>query len=109
MSDFKVRVNSQNFNIKVGSQQKYKVNIGPGGVVVPARFSDLIDFDGQDTNDQYVMMYNGATGKWTAVNPDKVLSAAAVTEPTQVGFPTDFVDKLDTDLDNKINVDGGGF
>lgn len=97
------------FNIKLNQQNQFKVTVKQGGIRVPARFTDLIDFDGQNTNDQYVIMYNGATGKWTAVNPDKVLSAAAVTEPIQVGFPTDFVDKLDTDLDDRIDTDGGGF
>lgn len=112
MSEYKVQVSSQNFNVKVGSQKKYKVIVGPGGVVVPARFTDLIDFDGGDTHDQYVLMYNGATGKWTAVNPDKVFTAAAETETTQpgfVGYATSFIDRLDQDLDDKIDVNAGGF
>lgn len=97
------------FNVRLNRNNNFKVTVKTGGVGVPARFSDLIDFDGTDANDQYVLMYDASTGKWKAVNPDKVLSAAAVTEPIQVGFPTDFVDKLDTDLDDKIDTDAGGF
>lgn len=66
-----------------------------------------LDKNGLTTNN-YVMVYNAVTKKYTFVNPDVVLSAAA-TEPTQPGLPQDFIDKLDIDLDNKINFDGGGF
>jgi hypothetical protein len=112
MTNFKVQLNTNNFNVKVNENNKFKVTVRTGGVGVPARFSDLVDFDGQNTNDQYVMMYNGATGKWTAVNPDKVFTAAAETETTQpgfVGYATSFIDRMDQDLDNKIDVNAGGF
>jgi hypothetical protein len=113
MTDFKVtKTNSQSFNIKIGPEQKFKVNVQTGGVGVPARFSDLVDFDGEDTNDQYVLMYNAATGKWKAVNPDKVFTAAAETETIQpgfVGYATSFLDRMDQDLDDRIDTDAGGF
>ena len=54
-------------------------------------------------------MYNASTGKYTAVNPDEVLSASSTTETTQPGLPTDYKDQLDIDLDDKIDLDAGIF
>jgi chromosome segregation ATPase len=47
------------------------------------------------------------TGKYTAVNPDEVLSASSTTETTQPGLPADFLNTLDTDLDDRIDLDAG--
>lgn len=112
MSNYKVNLNSQNFNVRVNSPRNFKVNVQTGGLGVPARFTDLIDFDGEDTHDQYVIMYNAVTGKWTAVNPDKVFTAAAETETRQpgfVGYATSYLDRMDQDLDDRIDTDAGGF
>lgn len=82
--------------------------------IVADRLDDLGNVDTSaldkvgNTTNHYVMVYDGAAKKYKFVNPDVVLSAAA-TEPTQPGLPQDFIDKLDIDLDNKINFDGGGF
>lgn len=100
------------FNIKLNSKPKFKVVATTGGVQVPARFQDLLDFDPTNKNDKYVIMYNGATGKYQLVNPDEVLNAAASTETLQpglVGFATAFLDRVDIDLDNRIDVDAGTF
>jgi len=46
------------------------------------------------------------------VNPDEVLNAAAGTETIQpglVGYATTFLNRMDIDLDNKIDVDAGTF
>jgi beta-lactamase class A len=67
--------------------------------------SELLDVDIVGKSDKYVLMYDNATKKWTAVNPDEVLSAASTTETTQPGLPTNFVDELDVDLDDKIDLD----
>jgi hypothetical protein len=91
------------------ASQKYQVGVTVGGVQVPASFSDLVDFDGTSVSDKYVIMYNASTGKYTAVNPDEVLSASSTTETTQPGLPTDFKDQLDIDLDDKIDLDAGIF
>lgn len=100
------------YNIKLGSQSDFKVTVQTGGLGVPARFTDLIDFDGDETYDQYVLMYNASNGKWTARNPDEVLRSAAERETRQpglVGYADEFLNRLDIDLDDRINVDGGGF
>lgn len=77
--------------------------------VALTRFQDLIDFDDTNKNDQYVITYNATTGKYQLVNPDTVLSSAAVTELIQPGLPADFNDTLDVDLDNRIDLDAGSF
>jgi hypothetical protein len=100
------------FNIKLKSKSNFKVVATTGGVQVPARFQDLIDFDPTNKNDKYVIMFNGATQKYELVNPDEVLNAAASTETLQpglVGFATAFLDRVDIDLDDRIDVDAGTF
>jgi len=98
----------------------YKVTLGSGNqflvkrtttkeVMVPAQFSDLADFDATNKHDQYVIMYNSTTQKYELVNPDKVLSSAAVTESIQPGLPANFEEVLDVDLDDRIDLDAGGF
>jgi len=62
------------------------------------------------TTDDYVLVYDAAAQKYKFVNPDAVLSAAAdSTQTIQPGLPQDFIDTLDTDLDNLIDVDAGSF
>lgn len=95
------------YTIKFDRQKKYKVTVSSGGIQVPARFRDLLDYDESNKNDQYVIMYNAATDKYQLVNPDKVLSSSAVTETIQPGLPEDFENVLDTDLDNRIDLDAG--
>jgi hypothetical protein len=76
--------------------------------VSATRLEDLINFDDANKNDQYVIVYNSTTQKYELVNPDDVLSSAT-TEPIQPGLPNDFVDELNIDLDNKIDLDAGTF
>ena len=45
------------YNVRLGSQTDFKIKVTTGGLGVPARFTDLIDFDGEETYDQYVIMY----------------------------------------------------
>lgn len=72
------------------------------------RLSDLVDTDVDDARDRYTLMYNELLNKWRAENPDNVLSAA-VEEPENPGLPEVFIDQLDTDLDNRIDFDGGEY
>lgn len=95
------------YSIKFNRKRNYKVTVSSGGIQVPARFRDLLDFSEANKNDQYVIMYNAATDKYELVNPDKVLSSSAVTETVQPGLPADFENVLDTDLDNRIDLDAG--
>ena len=79
---------------------------------MPANFSDLADYNPTGLSDKYVIMYDAATQKYIPVNPDEVLNAAASTELTQpglVGFATAFLDRVDIDLDDRIDLDAGSF
>lgn len=76
------------------------------------RIQDSVDFDGSNTNDKYVMVYDSSTQRFKMVNPDEVLNYAAGTETIQpglVGYANTFLNRLDTDLDDKIDLDAGTF
>ena len=93
--------------IKTGSGlQNIKATVA-SGVIVARTLDELLDVDVSGVRDKYVIMYDADTGKYTAVNPDDVLSASSTTETTQPGLPTNFVDTLDVDLDDKIDLDAG--
>jgi beta-lactamase class A len=97
---YQVRVAGRGTNIKTTVAS---------GVIMARNLSELLDVNIVGKSDKYVLMYDNATKKWTAVNPDEVLSAASTTETTQPGLPTNFVDELDVDLDDKIDLDAGSF
>jgi len=96
------------FSVRRKSSQNYKVTVTAGGVQVPARMEDLINFDSTNNKDKYLIMYDGATQTYKAVNPDDIL-INAVTEPDSPGLPPEFTDQLVQDLDNQIDVDAGTF
>ena len=105
----KVTQSTSSYSVKVKSASKLKVSVSSESGSMPNNLSQLLDVDVSGVGDKFVIMYNASTGKYTAVNPDEVLSAAAVTETTAVGLPQNFIDTLDVDLDDKIDVDAGGF
>ena len=105
---YKVSVASSSYNVKQSLPNKFKVSTILGALEV-VNLSDLSDVDITGVGDKFVIMYNASTGKYTAVNPDTVLSASSNTETTQPGLPNDFINTLDTDLDDKIDLDAGGF
>jgi hypothetical protein len=109
MADFKVSQNSESsaHSVKLSSGNSF--TIIQEKTVVADLLSDLGDVDVSGVGDKFVIMYNSTTGKYTAVNPDTVLSASSNTEITQPGLPNDFINTLDTDLDDKIDLDAGGF
>ncbi len=105
---YKVSISSNSYNVQQNLPNKFKVSTILGASEV-ANLSDLQDVDITGLKDGYVIMYNAATGKYNAVNPDTVLSAASNTETTQPGLPNDFINTLDTVLDDKIDLDAGTF
>ena len=96
MADFSVRLNSGN-NFTV-TQEK---------TVVAEFLSDLADVEVSNlpASDKYVLTYDASLQKYTLVPADQVLQSAA--EDNQL--PQEFVDQLDVALDDKIDVDAGGF
>lgn len=103
----KVTTKIKNLSIaKVKAPPKVKVTT-KAGVFVAQFLDELADVDTTGVSDKYVIMYDAAVQKYLAVNPDKVLSASATEELLQPGLPTDFVDTLDVDLDDRIDLDAG--
>ena len=102
---YKVSVSNNSYSVKQASSPQFKVSaiLGSGATEV-ANLSDLSDVDVSGIQDNYVLIYNSSTGKFVAENPDNVLSNAVTG-----GLPNDFVNKLDVDLDDKIDLDAGGF
>jgi len=95
-------------NVRVSTKTpKVKATVA-SGVIMARTLNELLDVDVSGVADKYVIMYNASTGKYTAVNPDSVLSAAT-TEPISPGLPADFENQLDIDLDDKIDLDAGTF
>ena len=106
---YQVRVAGNITNVKVSTNKpKVKATVA-SGVIMARTLDELLDVDVTGVGDKFVIMYNATTGKYTAVNPDVVLSAASNTETTQPGLPNDFINTLDVDLDDKIDLDAGGF
>jgi hypothetical protein len=107
---YKVSVSSgYNYSIKTSVPIKPKVTFGATFEIMPQNLDELTDVEISGNNDKYVLMYDAPTGKWKDRNPDLVLSAASNTETTQPGLPNDFINTLDVDLDNKIDLDAGTF
>jgi len=106
--DIEVELVSSSPIVELDSQSSIEVITN-----VPAtRFQDLIDFDASNQNDKYVMVYDAAIQKYKLVNPDEVLNYAAGTETIQpglVGYANTFLDRMDIDLDDRIDLDAGSF
>lgn len=106
MTNIRAKIIPKNeIKVTIGSQNKIKVLPVFGRV----SFSDLVDLDQSNKNDKYVMMYDAQTKKIRFANPDEVLSASSTLENIQPGLPSDFINTLDIDLDNKIDLDAGEF
>ena len=106
---YQVRVAGNITNVKVSTNKpKIKATVA-SGVIMARTLDELLDVDVTGVGDKFVIMYNATTSKYTAVNPDVVLSAASNTETTQPGLPQNFIDTLDVDLDDKIDLDAGSF
>jgi hypothetical protein len=109
MNNYKVILSSnKNYISKLKTESDYKVLATSGGIQVPARFEDLVNFNYDDKNDKYVIMYDSATQEYKLVNPDEILSAS-ITDPISPGLPNEVINELESDLDNKIDLDAGGW
>ena len=96
--------------LKSASQQNF--NAIQSEAVVANRFVDLTDVNIPSldaTKDNYAVVYDATIGKFKIVDPDVVLSAASTTTGPQPGLPSDFIDTLDVDLDDRIDLDAGTF
>lgn len=110
-SSSKVTTSFENlYSIKQKSPSNFKVTTSYTYSIpsMPQKLVDLEDVNISGTNDKYILSYDATTQKWTNINPDDVLSAA-VTDNVSPGLPSDFINQLDIDLDNKIDLDAGNF
>lgn len=109
--NFKVGLStSNNFIIKLSSTPILKTKVGQ--TLLANVFTELSDVNITNltpTNDKYVVTYDATSGKFVIVDPDVVLSAASTTTGPQPGLPGDFVDTLDVDLDDRIDLDAGSW
>lgn len=97
MADFSVRLKSGN-----------NFTVTQGKTIVMAEFlSDLADVSVSNlpTKDNYVLTYDATLQKYTLVPADQVLQSAV--EDSQL--PQEFINQLDTDLDDRIDLDAGSF
>jgi len=105
---YKVTFSSgNNFSVRYKDINRYKTSFYRS--ITPMKLEELSDVQIGGTNDKYVLMYDATTGKWKDRNPDEVLSASSNTETSQPGLPGDFVNTLDIDLDDRIDLDAGTF
>ena len=109
MTEYNVSLTSSEYSISLDTPSSLTVSsVSIGATSVPAKFSDLSDFDGNSVSDKYVIMYNSSTQTYEAVNPDEIFTAA-VNETSSPGISTVFLNQLGSDLDNQIDVDAGTF
>jgi hypothetical protein len=96
MADFQIRLNRAN-NYTV-TQEK---------TVVAEFLSDLADVSATNLSakDNYVLTYNATSQKYELVPADQVLQSAV----SDSNVPDEFITQLDVQLDNKIDMDAGGF
>lgn len=109
---YKITLSSgYNYQVKLKKQHNYKFQktYTLSEEVMPSNLNDLLDVEITGNPDKYVLMYDATSGKWKNKNPDEVLSASSTTESTSPGLPSDFIDELDVDLDNRIDLDAGTF
>jgi hypothetical protein len=74
-------------------------------IAVPESLSGVDNVDVSTVQDGYILMYDDELQRYAFVDPNVLLSKA-VQDNT---LPQDFIDKLDTELDNKITLDAGEF
>lgn len=75
------------------------------GILDSENLDGLGNIDITNVQDGYVLMYDLNQNKYTFVDPDTVLSKSV----EDGVLPQDFIDKLDIDLDDKIDLDSGEF
>lgn len=108
--NIKVQLASKSpIQVKLDSRKSRAKASVQSGVIMARTLDELLDVDVTNVKDKYLLMYDATTKKYKAVNPDEVLSASSNTETTQPGLPGDFVNTLDVNLDNKIDLDAGTF
>ena len=95
---------TNSYSVKLKVPNQFKVEVSSEASSVAPNLTDLNDVNSTGVQDGYVLVYDATTQKYILVDPDDVLSSAVTG-----GLPNDFINQLDVDLDNKINLDAGTF
>jgi hypothetical protein len=103
--NYKVTQSNSFYNVKIQPSPKLKVQVSAEASLVAGNLSDLNDFDPTGVQNNYLVMYDATTQKYVTVDPDVVLSTSASGNT----LPDVFLDRLDIDLDNRIDLDAGTF
>jgi hypothetical protein len=90
------------FNVRLTPKRKLKVETR---IAVPESLSGVDNVDINNIKDGYILMYNDSLKRYGFVDPDVLLSKSVADNI----LPQNFVNKLDADLDNKVDFDGGSF
>lgn len=106
--NYKVSVSNNSYSVKQKSLPEFKVSVSAEASSVAGNLSDLADVNTSGVQNGYVLTYDASTGQFVTSNPDQVLSTA-VTDTNSPGLPQNFIDELDVDLDDKIDLDAGTF
>jgi hypothetical protein len=75
-------------------------------IAIPESLSGVDNVDINNIKDGYILMYNDELKRYAFVDPDDVLIKSTITNE---GLPEDFLNTLDVDLDNRIDLDAGEF
>jgi len=93
------------YSVKLNNNKDYRVT--QEKTVVAEFLSDLADVSVPDLpgSDKFVLSYNATTQKYELVPADQVLENSA----SDADIPDTFINQLQVELDNEIDVDGGSF
>ena len=89
-------------NVRIKSKKGLKVKTR---IAVPESLTKVDNVDIENIKDGYILMYNDALKRYGFVDPDVLLSKAAEDDT----LPQNFMDMMDRDLDDRIDIDGGSF
>lgn len=90
--------------IRIKTTTSKSVNVRTG-IAVPESLNAINNVDISQVQDGYVLTYDDVQKRYVFTNPDDILKKAVEDN----SLPQEFINKLDTELDNKITFDGGEF
>ena len=102
---FVTDVNNRTFKVIEGESIVYETTSTVEGEPIVTTNFGSISVDTSSVQDGYVLMYDEDTGLYRFVDPDVVLERSV----RDNSLPEDFLQQLDIDLDDRIDVDSGAF
>lgn len=102
---FLTDANNRTFKVIEGEAIVYETTSTVAGEPIITTNFGSISVDTSTVQDGYILMYDEDIGLYRFVDPDVVLERSV----RDNSLPADFLQQLDVDLDNKIDVDSGSF